>query len=79
MQSSINNSLIILKLEQQIIIIIIIIIKTNIMQGPSGFTEKEMTGISDSFSFVSQENDKDMKKSYNFVDEKEQEEDIFSS
>ncbi|VVU95220.1 hypothetical protein CPAV1605_945 [seawater metagenome] len=42
-------------------------------KGPGGFTEKEMTGISDSFSFVAADQDKDMKKSYNFVEEKEEE------
>ncbi len=36
------------------------------VKGPGGFTEREMTGISDTFSFIKEKND--VKKSYNFVD-----------
>ena len=49
------------------------VIKPNILlsknNGPDGFTKEEMGGISDSFSFVSDENDKSIKKNYNFIDE----------
>lgn len=45
------------------------------INGPKGFTEKEMTGISDSFSFVAPDKDNDVKKSYNFIEDKA--EDIF--
>ena len=43
-------------------------------KGPGGFTKEEMGGISDSFSFVSDENDKKMKKNYNYIEEKENDE-----
>jgi len=43
-------------------------------KGPGGFTKEEMGGISDSFSFVSDENDKKMKKNYNYIEDKENDE-----
>ena len=40
-------------------------------QGPGGFTKEEMGGISDSFAFVSDANDKKIKKNYNYIEDKE--------
>ena len=43
-------------------------------KGPGGFTKEEMGGISDSFSFVSDKNDDKMKKNYNYLEDKEEDE-----
>ena len=50
------------------------LILSNQKKGPGGFTKEEMGGISDSFSFVSDENDKKMKKNYNYIEDKEDDE-----
>ena len=45
-------------------------------KGPGGFTKEEMGGISDSFSFVKDENDSKMKKNYNFIEDKDEDDQI---
>ena len=43
--------------------------------GPGGFTKEEMGGISDSFSFVSDESDNKMKKNYNYLNQESKDDD----
>ena len=42
-------------------------------KGPDGFTKEEMGGVSDSFSFVSDEQDKSIKKNYNYIEDDQEE------
>ena len=71
MQSSLNNS------TNNINNIVNNNFKETKTKGPGGFTEREMTGISDSFSFIKEKDD--VKKDYDFVDNKEEtEEEIFN-
>jgi len=42
---------------------------SNKVSGPGGFTKEEMGGISDSFAFVADDNDKKMKKNYNYIED----------